>query len=186
MEHGLLECYKRERTGKPLDKVLKHDEEYQKRKKQYHEMLEKMRKCLYEDTTRDGNIILELDEAVGDYSASYGDAAYSLGFRDGMEVGLEYKISGKEQQTMEMTIQDMTDLIQVHDAYKELNTSLHGDFTAYAFDEGIFGKMSRIYPVITRHFLPKYQEDDMCDGEKILADTSIEPEERAKLLMMGN
>lgn len=28
-----------------------------------------------------------LGEAVGDYSASYGDAAYSLGFHDGMEAG---------------------------------------------------------------------------------------------------
>ena len=66
-----------------------------------------------------------------------------------------------------------------------MNTSLHGDFTAYAFDEGLFGKMSRVFPVITRHFLPRYQEDDIYEGEKILADTSIEPEERARMLMMG-
>ncbi len=140
----------------------------------------------HEDTSQDDNIILELDEAFGDYSASYGDAAYSLGFRDGMEIGLEYKITGEEQKIMEMTVQDMADLIQVHDAYKSLNTSLHGNFTAYAFDEGILGKMSRIYPVIARHFLSKYQENDTHDGEKILEDTSMEPEERAKILMMGN
>ena len=41
-------------------------------------------------------ILLKLDEAVGDYSASYGDAAYSLGFHDGMEVGLEHRNTGKE------------------------------------------------------------------------------------------
>lgn len=187
MGNGLLECYKRERTGKPLDSVLKHDAEYQKKKKRYHEISEKMKnKLFHEDTSRDDNIILELDEAFGDYSASYGDAAYSLGFRDGMEIGLEYKITGEEQKIMEMTVQDMADLIQVHDAYKSLNTSLHGNFTAYAFDEGILGKMSRIYPVIARHFLSKYQENDTHDGEKILADTSMEPEERAKILMMGN
>lgn len=185
MENGLIDYFKRERMGKPLDKVLENDEEYQKKKKQYHVVLEKIKKLIHENTSQDDNIILELDATVGDYSASYGDATYSFGFRDGMELGLEHKISGEEQKIREITIQDMADLINIHDAYRALNTSLHGDFTAYAFDEGLFGKMSRVFPVITRHFLPRYQEDDIYEGEKILADTSIEPEERARMLMMG-
>ncbi len=186
MGNDLLECLKRERTGKPLDEFLKHDEEYQKSKRRYHDTLEKVRKCINKDTSQDSSIILELDEAVGDYSASYGDAAYSLGFQDGMEVDLESrKDTGREQELMEIILQDMIDLIQVHDAYKELNTNLHGQFTAYAFDEGLLGKMGRIYEVINRHLSLKYQKDDACDRENILADISMEPEERAKLLMNG-
>ena len=87
-----------QRMGKPLDEILKQDEKYQKRKKQYNEALEEIKKCLNNDNPKDLNLLLKLDEAVGDYSASYGDAAYSLGFHDGMEVGLEYRNADKEQQ----------------------------------------------------------------------------------------
>ena len=55
--------------GKLLDEILKQDEKYQKRKKQYEETLEEAH-----------SILFKLDEVVGDYSASYGDVAYSLGF----------------------------------------------------------------------------------------------------------
>lgn len=85
-----------QRMGKPLDKILKQDENYQKGKKQYHEALEEIKKCLNIDNPKALNLILKLDEAVGDYSASYGDAAYSLGFHDGMEVGLEHRSADKE------------------------------------------------------------------------------------------
>ena len=85
-----------QRMGKPLDEILKQDEKYQKRKKQYHEALEEIKKCLNIDDPKDLNLILKLDEAVGDYSASYGDAAYSLGFHDGMEVGLEHRSADKK------------------------------------------------------------------------------------------
>ena len=82
--------------GKPLDEILKQDEKYQKSKKQYHEALEEMKKYLNNENPEDLSLLLKLDEAVGDYSASYGDAAYSLGFHDGMEIGLEHRNTGKE------------------------------------------------------------------------------------------
>lgn len=85
-----------QRMGKPLDKILKRDENYQKRKKQYHEALEEIKKYLNIDNPKDRNLLLKLDEAVGDYSASYGDAVYSLGFHDGMDVGLEHRNIDKE------------------------------------------------------------------------------------------
>lgn len=85
-----------QRMGKPLDKILKQDEKYQKRKKQYNEALEEIKNCLNIDNPKDLNLLLKLDEAVGDYSASYGDAVYSLGFHDGMEVVLKHRNTGKE------------------------------------------------------------------------------------------
>lgn len=92
----IVEEFAVQRMGKPLDKILKQDEKYQKGKKQYHEALGEIKECLNIDNPKDISILLKLDEAVGDYSASYGDAAYSLGFHDGMEVGLEHRNTDKE------------------------------------------------------------------------------------------
>lgn len=96
MRHKIEE-FAVQRMGKPLDKILKQDEKYQKRKKKYHEVLEEIKKYLNVDNPKALSIVLKLDETVGDYSASYGDAAYFLGFHDGMEVGLEYENTGGEQ-----------------------------------------------------------------------------------------
>ncbi len=102
-----------QRMGKPLDKILKQNKKYQKRKNQYHEVLEEIKIYLKVDNSKDRNILLKLDEVVGDYSASYGDVAYSLGFHDGMEISREQR-----EKTMKITIEDMANLIQIHDAYK--------------------------------------------------------------------
>lgn len=185
MRH-IVEEFAVPRMGKPLDKILKQDDKYQKRKKQYHEVLEEIKKYFNVDNPKDIRLLLKLDETVGDYSASYGDAAYSLGFHDGMEVGLEHGNTGREQleKTMKITIEDMANLIQILDAYKALNIAFHGEYVGYTFDEGIFGKMGMIYEVINRHISPKLRENNMYEKEKILADTSLEPKERARLLMM--
>lgn len=185
MRH-IVEEFAAQRLGEPLDKTLNQDEKYQKRKKQYHEALEEIKKYLNIDNPKDLSVLLRLDEAVGDYSASYGDVAYSLGFYDGMGVGMEYGNTGGEQRekTMEITMEDMEDLIQVHDACKALNIALHGAYVAYAFNEGIFGKMGKIYEVISRHISSRFQENDVYEEERILADTSLDPKERARLLMM--
>lgn len=90
MKDSILEHYKAERTGKPLDRILEQDAEYQKSRRQYHEIMEEMKKHLNMEDSGERGFLLKLDEIVGVYSASYGDAAYSLGFRDGMEIGLKY------------------------------------------------------------------------------------------------
>lgn len=92
----MVEEFAVQRMGKPLDEILKQDEKYQKRKKQYEETLEEVKKYLNNNDSKALSILLKLDEAVGDYSASYGDAAYSLGFHDGMQVGLECRNTDKE------------------------------------------------------------------------------------------
>lgn len=92
----IVEEFAVKRMGKPLDKILKQDEKYQKGKEQYHEALEEIKKYLNINNPKDLNLLLKLDEAVGDYSASYGDAAYSLGFHDGMEIGLEHRNTDRE------------------------------------------------------------------------------------------
>ncbi len=124
---------------------------------------------------------------MGEYSASYGDTAYTLGFHDGMEVAREHnEIAGmgrKKEKLSGFSVEDMANLIYVLDAYKELNAFLYGVEMALGFDEGILGKMGRIYKIINNHIAPKFQKGETGEEEKILSDTSLEPRERARLLM---
>ena len=124
---------------------------------------------------------------MGEYSASYGDTAYTLGFHDGMGVEQEHHeiaSMGRQEETMHgFSPEDMADLICVLDAYRGLNVFLHGSEVMPCFDEGILGKMSRIYRVINSHLSSKFQQEETGEEKKILSDTSLEPEERAGLLM---
>ena len=75
----------------------------------------------------------------------------------------------------------MTELIQIHDAYKALNTALFGGEMLLMYYEGYMGALGRIYEVIDRNVL----ESMKADSTEILADTSMEPEKRARMLLQG-
>ena len=76
----------------------------------------------------------------------------------------------------------MTELIRIHDAYKGLNTTLYGSELVLDFDVGYIGALGRIYKVIDDN-VPKSMQSVSTE---ILADTSIEPKTRAKMLLTGN
>lgn len=87
----------------------------------------------------------------------------------------------EEQTETRLSIQDMAELIRIHDAYKELNSALFGGEMVLGFDSGYIGALGRIYKVIDDN-IPKCMESNSTE---ILADTSIEPEQRAKMLLQG-
>ena len=186
MESCITDYYKVIRSGEPMNELLKKNEEYKNSRDKYQSLLRQARELLGSQGQDDG-ICLKLDEAVGEYSSSYGDTAYTLGFHDGMEVAQEHKeivSMGRQEETMSVfSLEDMTNLICVLDAYKELNAFLCGTEMALCFDEGILGRMGRIYKVINNHFALKFQKGETGEEEKILSDTSLKPEERAKILM---
>lgn len=80
-----------------------------------------------------------------------------------------------------LSIRDMTELIRIHDAYKALNTALFGGEMLLMYYEGYMGALGKIYEVIDRNVL----ESMKPDSTEILADTSMEPEIRAKMLLQG-
>lgn len=186
MQSCITDYYKVSRSGKAMNELLKKNEEYTKSRKEYHDLLEQVRQQISSHEKDDG-LFLKLDEAVGEYSASYGDTAYTLGFHDGMEAEQEHnEIAGMGRQEGKLSgfsQEDMANLICVLDAYKALNAFLYGTEIALCFDEGILGKMSRIYKIINNHLAPKFQKGETGEEEKILSDTSLEPWERVRLLM---
>ncbi|MCI8508706.1 MAG: hypothetical protein HFJ06_09125 [Lachnospiraceae bacterium] len=186
MQSCITDYYKVNRSGKPMNELLKQNEEYKNSREKYHKLLQQVRDCISSIGQNDG-LFLQLDEAVGEYSASYGDTAYTLGFHDGMGVEREHKeivrMSRQEEKLSGFSLEDMVNLIYVLDAYKELNAFLYGTEMMLRFDEGILGRMGRIYKVINNHIALRFQQGEMNEKEKILLDTSLEPEVRAKLLM---
>ena len=87
-----------------------------------------------------------------------------------------------EREKNRLGIRDMAELIRIHDTYKALNSALFGGEMVLGFDSGFIGALGRIYKVI---------DDNIPDNMKsasteILAETSIQPEIRAKMLLQGN
>lgn len=186
MKDSITNYYKADYSGKPMNELLKKNDEYTKSREKYHKLLKQVKQQLG-SKGENNDLWLRLDEAVGDYSASYGDTAYMLGLHNGLELGKEHgEIVNMEEQErfVGINLEDMANLIHVLSAYKELNAFLFGAEMVFSFDEGILGRMGRIYKVINNHVnyeLKKGEEDRV---EKILNDTSLDPEEKARKLMV--
>lgn len=82
-----------------------------------------------------------------------------------------------------ISVRDMTDLIYIHDACDSLNTALLGVELMVGFHEGILGALSRIHNVIERNVAEELKKNDYKETWKIADDTSIPPEERARMLL---
>lgn len=81
-----------------------------------------------------------------------------------------------------LNIQDMTELIRIHDAYKGLSKALFGVEISLMYYEGYMGELGRIYEVINRNVLESMKDT----SSEILADTSIDPEIRANVIAGEN
>ena len=86
---SLLKNMGMERMGKPLDVLLQRDREFMESRMRYHKLLESLKKELNASQGGAG-LVMQLDDAVGEYSGHYGEMAYVLGFHDGLEIGIEH------------------------------------------------------------------------------------------------
>ena len=155
---GQLECH------------LEKDEEFKKCKKSFLLLFDKLQKKL-DGNKKENKLLDEMNKAMNDYICKYGEAAYCLGFHDGME---ELPCIG---------VEDMTHLIYIMDAYRELNIAFCGEEMMLGFDEGCIGALSRIYKVIAHDVCAVMRENDFAKEDEVLLDASLTPEERAKKLL---
>ncbi len=82
-----------------------------------------------------------------------------------------------------ISVEDMTELLYIHDAYEELIRVLLGDKLVLSFYEGNLGALSRIVRLIERNAIKELKKDDCEELWKIANNTSVAPKERAKLLL---
>ncbi len=87
--HNVLKIMGMERLGKPLEVWLQRDREFVKSRERYHRLLESLKKER-KDSQGSSELVMHLDDAVGEYSGHYGETAYVLGFHDGLEIGIEH------------------------------------------------------------------------------------------------
>ena len=116
------------------------------------------------------------------------EIAYSSGFRDGVDIGMTYEGSGKKEQECVSTekeshtisVEDMTHLLMIYEAYQKLLVTLIGSETILRYDEGCLGAMTGALAVIENNVSKELKEEDI---DEIVLDHLLEPEEKARKLL---
>ncbi len=174
------------RMAAPLECQLKKDVEFQNCREKFSLVFGKLQKKL-EGNKKESKLLDEMNKAMNDYICRYGEAAYCMGFHDGMGLGLEHVNTYGQKDGMKelprMSVEDMTHLIYIMDAYRQLNITFCGEEMMLGFDEGCIGSLSRIYKVITHNVCAEMRENDFAKEDEILLDTLLTPEERAEKLL---
>ena len=116
------------------------------------------------------------------------EIAYESGFRKGVDIGMAYEsweekedeCVNTERESHTISVEDMTHLLTVYEAYQKLLITLIGNETILRYDEGCLGAMTGVLAVIENNVSGELKEEDIDD---IVLDHSLEPEEKARKLL---
>lgn len=183
---NLMKDIVKNRMAAPLEHQLQKDVEFQNYREKFSFVFGKLQKKLAGNRKK-SKLLGEMNKAMNDYICKYGEAAYCMGFHDGMGLGLGHTNTCVQKDGMEdltcMSVEDMTHLICIMDAYLQLSITLFGQEMMLGFDEGCIGSLSRIYKVIAHNVCAEMRENDFAKEDEVLLDTSLTAEERAKKLL---
>lgn len=167
------------RTGEPLEDELQNRGIHQTEQARLIQVIDEFSNCI-EMTEELRQKFEYLEEAQILYDIAYGETAYSLGYSDGIEVGVEKGIDGKN--TI-LSVKDMANLIIAYDAIRKMNKSLLGGFELCKKEERI---LECIFDVIDNGIAIEYKllgEEGLAKVVSILNDNTLTPEKRAKKLL---
>ena len=175
------------RMEKALEKFLWENEDYVESRNEYHKYFGELKERL-SGSKEDEAFLMKFDEVIGAYSSRYEETIYSLGFHDGLGMGMEHteyqKGSIQEKKGCgEFTEKDMIHLIYMYDAYRELCTVLFGVVIAPELKDGVIGAFSRAFTMIEEHVPVEKRRGEYSEEDRILGDREKSPEEKAKLLL---
>ena len=160
------------RNGEPLEEELRTRGFNQNEQAQLNDAIEKFIRTI-KMSPEQKQAYEYMEEAYLKYICAYGEIAFSLGYSDGVEAGMEKKADGK---STILSVKDMAYLVAAYDAIKEL----------HYIDKGILGALQCILDVIdngmsTRRKLLEEEKTEMTG--RILNDDSRTPVERATTLL---
>lgn len=160
------------RNGEPLEEELRTRGFNQNEQAQLNDAIEKFIRTI-KMSPEQKQAYEYMEEAYLKYICAYGEIAFSLGYSDGVEAGMEKKADGK---STILSVKDMAYLVEAYDAIKELHYK----------DKGILGALQCILDVIdngmsTRRKLLEEEKTEMTG--RILNDDSRTPVERATTLL---
>ena len=180
----LSDDFVKKRMGDPLETILQKDHKHMQKQKELSNILRKYwkkRLRTKRQRVREDNKIWD---SIGIYNYSYGEAAYRLGYEDGVRVGMEKKAAGKRSM---FSLEDMTDMVRMYDAVKQLNITLFGHNEYHEKEDGVLGALDRVYFIIHNGIgcMLEFLGDDESDESitHILDDVDDTPERRAKMLL---
>jgi hypothetical protein len=172
------------RLGEPLEKLLQNDPVYRERQKKLSETLREHWEIPPRTKKQRVWKSDKIWDSIGRYNYSYGKVAYQLGYEDGVRAGMEKKAAGKRSM---FSLEDMTDMVRLYDAVKQLNITLFGHDEYHEKEEGVLGALDRVYYIIHNgigcrlEFLGEDESDESITY--ILDKMDDSPEIKAKMLL---
>jgi len=170
------------RIGEPLEARLRKSDKFQHHMKSLH----KASQAFTKDTSiskKDWKLYDRLEEEWSEYNIAYGEESYRLRFEDGVQLAAERQI---RLEGSVLSVKDMTHLVYMYDAVKQLNKLLLGAWDIHDRESGILEELNRVCDVIENGTCAKIRlrgEDEMYEClTDIMDDQKLSPEERAKKL----
>lgn len=170
------------RIGDPLDAELAKNADYIEVKKQLKTAIDKFNDML-KLTKEQWTALAKMEDSFSERDAVCVEAAYRLGYSDGVLVKTEQSFDGKKSL---LSVEDMANLIAAYDSVQKLKKTLFGDVSEDTEDT-IFKVLDGIFGVLTSAACTKFsflEEGEACDEISSIADNeALTPEERAKQLL---
>lgn len=169
------------RMGEALEEKLRKDVNFLQSRKEWRKAAKEFDSMV--SMTHEQWLAFErVEDVFLEYNTSYGDAAYRLGFSDGIQIRMEQEPDRKSF----LTFEDMTRLISVYDAIRQLKQVLLGSMNEHWEEAGAFRVFEQVFDIINNAVSSKikFLGDEMIDKIiSILNDETMKPEERAKKLL---
>lgn len=170
------------RMGEALEEELRKDANFQQRQKEWRNASKEF-DSMVSMTQEQWFAFERVEDVFLSYNSAYGEAAYKMGLSDGIQIRREQEPNGRKSF---LTFEDMTRLISVYDAVRELKKVLLGSVDEHWEEAGAFRVFEQIFDVINSATSAKikFLGDEMIDKIiSILNDETMRPEERAKQLL---
>ena len=172
------------RLGEPLENRLQNDPDYQEQQKRLSETLREYWEIPPRTKKQRVWKSDKIWESIGRYNYSHGRIAYQLGYADGVRADMEKKAAGKRSM---FSLEDMTDMVRIYDAVKQLNITLFGNNEYHEKEEGVLGALDLVYYIIHNGIgcMLEFLEEDESDESitYILDMIDVLPEKRAAMLL---
>lgn len=165
-----------------LESKLRSNEEYWKQVKISNEAGKK-----FEDAVKKGKNVwkayYDYEDELSKTNCIYSEEAYKLGFEDGILIGVEKKPDGRKSV---LSLDDMTALVSVYDAFQNLKATMLGSRKEYWEEgSGVLAVFEVVYDIIEHAACAEIRlmEDEAAERVTEILDREVSAEERAKELL---
>lgn len=171
------------RTGEALEEELKKKADFIQKQKEWRSAVNRF-DDMVSMTHEQWLALQKVEDIFLEFNSSYGEVAYRKGLSDGILIGVEQKVDGRKSV---LSLEDMTNLISVYDAVRQLKKVFLGRMDEHWEDAGVFSVFEYVFNIIDNatcskiKFLGEDEAIEIVIG--VLADETMKPEEKARKLL---